>query len=384
MAHGEPEQLGARLDEESARTLPPAEELASRFPRTGEVTPLSEQQWQQCMSDLKFGSQFSEHMAAATWTPQAGWHDLQIKPYGPLSVSPAASVLHYGQEIFEGMKAYRHADGSVWTFRPGYNAARFNDSADRMAMPRMDPEDFVASLVALVRADQRWVPTEPGTALYLRPFMFASEGFLGVRSAHEFTYLVIASPVGPYFTNGFAPVSIWVTRKYHRAGPGGTGAAKTGGNYASSLLPQAEASERGFEQVCFLDAATAQNLEELGGMNVFVVGRDGRIRTPKLTGTILAGGTRSAILTLLREDGYDVSEETIPLEELVADIQSGKVQEMFACGTAAVVAPIGRLGSEEFDLHLPSTTVTTKIYERLTAIQNGTAEDTHGWMYRIL
>ena len=376
-------EAGDQLNREAAKPLPPAAELATRYPLTTPADLMSDEQWEQSLKDLHFGSQFSEHMAIATWTPERGWHNQEIRPYGPIQLSPAASVLHYGQEIFEGMKAYRHADGSIWTFRPGYNAARFNESAKRMAMPTMDPADFVASLIALVQADQRWVPTQPGTSLYLRPFMYASEPFLGVRSAHEYTYLVIASPVGPYFSNGFHPVSIWGTRNYPRAGPGGTGAAKTGGNYASSLLPQMEAAERGFEQVCFLDAATGNNLEELGGMNVFVVNEDGTVRTPRLTGTILAGGTRSAIIELLREDGHQVSEEDIALDTLIEDINSGKVQEMFACGTAAVVAPIGHLASDNFDVHLSATTVTERVHQRLTDIQNGNAPDTHGWMYRI-
>lgn len=372
-----------QLEIEAAKPIPPAAEILGRYTHTGNGNLLSDAQCQERLKDLRFGSQFSEHMAMATWSTEKGWHDYEIRPFGPVELSPAASVLHYGQEIFEGMKAYRHADNSIWTFRPRYNAARFNESAKRMAMPTMDPTDFIASLVGLVEADQRWVPSQPGTALYLRPFMYASEAFLGVHPARQYTYLVIASPVGPYFANGFAPVSIWVTRSYHRAGPGGTGAAKTGGNYASSLLPQMEATERGFDQVCFLDATTGKNLEELGGMNVFVVNQDGTVRTPRLTGTILAGGTRSAIITLLREDGYRVSEESIALDQLVSEINSGQVKEMFACGTAAVVAPIGRLAADDFDVRLPETTVTTHVYQRLTSIQNGTSADTHSWMYRL-
>jgi branched-chain amino acid aminotransferase len=325
-------------------------------------------------------------MARARWTPESGWHDRRTEAYGSLTLSPAAAVLHYGQEIFEGLKAYRHADGSVWTFRPGFNAARFNASARRLAMPELPEEDFVASLAALVAADERWVPGVEGSSLYLRPFMFASEPFLGVRSAHEFEYLVIASPVGPYFVNGFQPVAIWVAQDYHRVGPGGMGAAKTGGNYAASLLPQHEAYDKGFEQVCFLDAVTGTHLEELGGMNVFVVDADGTVRTPALSGTILEGGTRAAILQLLRDQGRAVREEDIELAGLLEQLRSGEVAEVFACGTAAVITPIGRLAGEGFDVTVadgrPGTT-TTELYTALTDIQYGRREDPHDWMYRL-
>ncbi len=253
-------------------------------------------------------------MAHARWTQDEGWGQRGIIAYQDLTLSPAAAVLHYGQEIFEGIKAYRHQDGSVWTFRPRYNAARLNASARRMALPEMEEEDIIASLVDLLRADHEWVPGGAGESLYLRPFAFASEPFLGVRPARQVDYYVIASPAGNYFPHGLEPLSIWVSREYHRAGPGGTGAAKTGGNYASSLLPQQEAYEAGCDQVCFLDAATEQNLEELGGMNIMVVDADGSVRTPRLTGSILEGSTRASIITLLRDEGRRVTEETISLQ----------------------------------------------------------------------
>lgn len=372
------------LEKQGGLALPPAEELLGRFSVQPHPNPTSEAEWKQVMSELKFGTRFSDHMAVATWTPESEWHKREVRAYGPIELSPAAAVLHYGQEIFEGLKAYRHEDGSVWTFRPAFNAARFNASARRMGLPELSVEDFVGSIVSVVTEDERFVPRDPGTSLYLRPFMFASEPFLGVRPAREITYMMIASPVGPYFANGLAPVSIWVTRKYHRAGPGGTGAAKTGGNYASSLLPQEVAAERGFDQVCFLDAATNSNLEELGGMNVFVVRSDGTVQTPRLTGTILEGGTRSAIIRMLRDQGTRVTEETIAIDTLIADIQSGQVVELFACGTAAVVTPIGHLASDDFDVKLPQTTFTETVYDRLVSIQNGLAPDRYGWTYRII
>lgn len=371
------------LETAGSRVLPPADDVAARFKVLPHPNLTSEADWKAAMSDLKFGMQFSDHMARAIWTAGRGWHDKEIVPYGPLSLSPAAAILHYGQEIFEGMKAYRHDDGSIWTFRPGYNAARFNASARRLALPEIPVEDFIASVVQVVREDERWVPTGEGTSLYLRPFMFASEPFLGVHAARENTYLMIASPVGAYFEGGMKPVSIWVTRNFHRAGPGGTGAAKTAGNYASSLLPQQEAAEKGFDQVCFLDAREERYLEELGGMNVFVVRKDGSVVTSKLTGTILEGSTRSAIIRMLRDRGTPVFESLIALDELVDDIRKGEVTEMFACGTAAVVTPIGRLASEDFEVELGKSDFAVSVYNQLTGIQNGHEPDPYNWLYRL-
>ncbi|WP_454084964.1 branched-chain amino acid aminotransferase [Georgenia sp. Marseille-Q6866] len=336
---------------------------------------------------LSFGVEFTDHMARATWTVDGGWHGHRVEGFAPLELSPAASVLHYGQEIFEGLKAYRHADGSAWAFRPEANARRFQASARRLAMPELPVEDFLASIRALVETDLEWVPAAAGASLYLRPFMIATEPFLGVRPSHRYEYLVIASPVGPYFVNGFQPVSIWVAEDYHRAGPGGTGNAKFGGNYAASLLPQQTAYARGFDQVCFLDASTGTNLEELGGMNVFVVGADGVVRTPALTGTILEGVTRSSILTLLADQGTPVEECDIPLKGLLAGIRDGSVSEVFACGTAAVITPIGRLAGESFDVTVADGAagpVTERLFTQLTDIQFGHAPDPHGWMQPLV
>lgn len=371
----------------TAADLPAAATLAPRFPLTPNDHVATAEEHAAVMADLRFGVAFTDHMARASWTPEKGWHDHRVEPFAPLTLSPAAAILHYGQEVFEGLKAYRHADGSVWTFRPGFNAARLAASARRLALPPLPEEDFVASLASLVAADERWVPGAAGASLYLRPFMIATEAFLGVRSAHEIEYLVIASPVGPYFAHGFEPVDIWVAQDYHRVGAGGMGSAKTGGNYAASLLPQQEAYDKGFEQVCFLDAATGTQIEELGGMNMFVVDADGTVRTPALTGTILEGGTRAAILQLLRDGGREVREERIVLDELLEQIRSGQVVETFACGTAAVVTPIGRLAGEGFDVTVgagtPGTT-TTELYTTLTDIQYGRREDPHDWMYRLV
>ena len=362
--------------------VPQADALAGRFPLTANPSPVADDEREAVLASLHFGNAFTDHMAHARWRQGEGWGDYGVIPYGSLSLSPAAAVLHYGQEVFEGIKAYRHEDGSVWTFRPRYNAARLNASARRMALPELAEEDFVASLVDLVRADAAWVPSGEGESLYLRPFAFASEAFLGVRPAAVVDYYVIASPAGSYFPHGLEPVSIWVTTEYHRAGRGGTGAAKTGGNYA--LLPQQEAYAQGCDQVCFLDDVSQKNIEELGGMNLMVVDADGTVRTPRLTGTILEGCTRSAIIRLLRDSGRNVVEETISLQGLLADIESGRVNEVFACGTAAVVVPLGHLKGEGFDARIEGSEVTRQIHDRLTAIQTGRAEDPYGWMYQLV
>ena len=335
----------------------------------------------------KFGTVFTDHMARISWSRDVGWHDRRVEAYGPLLLDPACAVLHYAQEIFEGLKAYRHADGSVWTFRAEANAARFASSARRLALPVLSEDDFLGAIAALVRTDVDWVPSGDEMSLYLRPFMYASENFIGVRATLEAEFLVIASPVGPYFASGVHPVSIWVAEDYHRAGAGGTGAAKCGGNYAASLVAQQEAYAQGCEQVCFLDSETNTYLEELGGMNVFVVGADGHVATPELTGSILEGVTRSSIVQLLTDAGRTVDERRITLDEVRTGLESGEIAEVFACGTAAVVTPIGRLAGRGFDLPVGDGTagaVTTAIRAELTDIQYGRAADRHGWMHRLV
>ncbi|MBD3688917.1 branched-chain amino acid aminotransferase [Nanchangia anserum] len=367
-----------------AETTPAsADELAGRFPLTPNPHPADDDEYARIMRELRFGMDFTDHMVHAHWSAQTGWGQRETRAYGPLTLSPAATIFHYGQECFEGIKAYRHADGSIWTFRPGYNAARFAASARRLCLPELEPGDFEAALVDLVRADARWVPTGEGSSLYLRPFMIGTEPHLGVHPAAEVDFYCIASPSGPYFATGFDAVSIGLVRDYHRAGPGGTGAAKTGGNYAASLLPQQLAAEQGFSQVCFLDV-TGTYLEELGGMNLFVVGADGSVRTPRVdTGTVLEGGTRHALIQLMKDEGIDVAECDIALTELVQGMASGEVRELFACGTAAVITPIGRLACEDFDVSVPTGELTRHLYDRLTGIQLGREDDPHGWMYKI-
>jgi branched-chain amino acid aminotransferase len=273
------------------------------------------------------------------WTPDDGWHDARVHPYGPLSLDPAAAVLHYAQEIFEGMKAYAHPDDSVWTFRPEANAKRFQGSARRLALPELPTDWFVDSVDQLVRTDRAWVPKGAERSLYVRPFMFASEVFLGVRPSQQVTYCVIASPAGAYFADGVRPVSIWLSTEYNRAGAGGTGAAKCGGNYAASLLPQREAAEQGCDQVAFLDAVEHTWVEELGGMNLYFVYDDGSIVTPSLSGSILEGITRDSIITLANDLGHKVEERRVSIDEWRDGVASGRISEVFACGTAASSPP---------------------------------------------
>jgi len=360
---------------------------ADLFEITRTDTPVPDDQREAALAAPKFGTVFTEHMARISYSQETGWSHRRVEKYGPLQMDPATAVLHYAQEIFEGLKAYRHPDGTVWTFRPHANAARFARSAHRLALPPLSEADFLGAIQALVTTDVAWVPAGEETSLYLRPFMYASESFLGVRPSLEAEFLVIASPVGPYFAGGVKPVAIWVDQEYHRAGAGGTGAAKCGGNYAASLLPQQQAYDKGFEQVCFLDASTNTEVEELGGMNVFAVRADGSAVTPPVSGSILEGVTRSSILQLLTDAGHEVSERPLPLAELRAGLADGSVREVFACGTAAVITPIGRLASDDFDLTVGdggAGPVTMRIRTELTDIQYGRAGDRHGWMTRLL
>jgi branched-chain amino acid aminotransferase len=321
------------------------------------------------------------------WTLEQGWHDAALKPYGPLMLDPASSVLHYAQEIFEGLKAYRHPDGSIWTFRPEQNAARMQRSATRLALPPLPTDLFLESIKQLVAADAAWVPGSGEMSLYIRPFMIANESFLGVRSAHRAAYYVIASPAGPYFAKGVAPVMIWLAEDHARAAYGGTGAAKCGGNYAASLLPQQEAYENGCPQVLFLDSQEGKYVEELGGMNVFLVLKDGTLVTPELTGSILEGVTRMSIIQLARDRGHQVQERKITIDEWREGIASGEVAEAFACGTAAVVTPIAALKGRGFiagDEHAAAGKLTMSLRQELTDIQSGRLPDRHGWLQRLV
>ena len=348
--------------------------------------PTSPQDRDRALADPGFGKVFSDHMVSIDWTEGEGWHDARVAPREPISLDPACAVLHYAQEIFEGMKAYAREDGGIALFRPEQNARRFNASARRMAMPELPEELFIEAVRQQVRADRDWFPPVEGGSLYLRPFMFASEAFLGVRPAKRYKFLVIASPAGSYFKAGVPAVSIWVSRNYTRAAPGGTGDAKTGGNYAASLVPQAEAIAKGHDQVVFLDAVEKKWIEELGGMNLFFVFDDGSVVTPPLTGTILPGITRASLIELLREEGLDVREEPYSIDQWRADATTGRLVETMACGTAAVVTPVGRVEGPDGAFQIGSGgpgQLTTKLRETLVGIQRGRVKDTRGWTMQV-
>jgi branched-chain amino acid aminotransferase len=335
-----------------------------------------------------FGKYYTDNMVIAEWDEATGWADAELKAYGPLSLDPATSVLHYGQEIFEGMKAYTQPDGGVSLFRPEANARRFNSSAVRMALPEIPVADFVATVTALVKQDINWVPKNVGESLYIRPFMIATEVGLGVRPSNHATYLVITTPASAYFNPNKA-VTVWISTEFVRAAPGGTGAAKTGGNYAGSLLAQKQAASEGCDQVVWLDSKERFWVEEMGGMNLYFVkgnGKEATIFTPSLTGTLLPGITRDSILTVAKDLGYKVEEGMISIDDWRDGVAAGEITEIFACGTAAVVSPIGAsksaAGTWTTGNGEPGP-ITQQIREHLLGIQHGTIADTHGWNVRV-
>lgn len=358
---------------------------APEFSTTLSSNPVTEQRRAEILADPGFGTWFTDHMITATWTPD-GWHDAGLRPYAPFSLDPATAAIHYAQSIFEGLKAYRRDDDSIWVFRPDANGARMQSSARRMALPEFPVDSFVEAVELLVHADAAWVPSGGETSLYIRPFMFASEVFLGVRPAQHVTFSVIASPAGAYFSSGIKPVDIWLTSEYTRTAPGGTGAAKCAGNYAASLIAQQEAIEHGCGQVCFLDAVERRWVEELGGMNLYFVRSDGSIVTPELTGTILEGVTRDSILSIAADRGYKIDERRVSIDEWRDGVRSGEITEMFACGTAAVVTPLGSLKWDggEVSAGDDAGPVTREIREALLDVQYGRGGDPHGWMHRIV
>jgi branched-chain amino acid aminotransferase len=330
-------------------------------------------------------------MVTVKWTDGPGWHDQQVVPYGPIALDPATMVLHYGQEIFEGLKAYQQPDGSVASFRPGENAARFRSSAVRLGMPQLPDELFLGSLSELLTVDREWMPPAGGEeSMYLRPFLIATEVGLGVKPSSSYLYLLIASPAGAYFPGGVKSVDVWLCTDYTRAAPGGTGTAKCGGNYAASLLPQAQAAEHGCQQVAYLDAAERTWVEEMGGMNLFYVlgsGDEIEVVTPELSGSILAGITRDSLLVLAKELGCQVTERRISAQEWLEGCADGRITEVFACGTAAVITPVGRVKHNDGEVVVgdgATGPVTTRLRELLTAIQRGSAADTHSWMRTLV
>lgn len=364
-------------------------ELTTRFRRTLSPSRVSDERRAEILTAPGFGKYFTDHMAVVDYT-NGSWHDPRIVPYGPFSVDPASMVLHYAQEIFEGLKAYSQPDGSIATFRPQANSERLNNSADRLGMPRLPQELFLGSIRELVEVDRSWVPTGEEASLYLRPFMFASEVGLGVRPSNAYTYAVIASPAGAYFSGGIKPVTVWWSTEYVRAAPGGTGAAKTGGNYAASLAAQAQAAAKGCDQVVWLDAVERRWVEEMGGMNLFFVfgsGADAEVVTPELTGSLLPGVTRRSLLQLAQDLGYRATERRISTDEWAKAAESGELTEVFACGTAAVITPVGSVkhADGEFDINGAATgPITMQLREALVDLQRGTRPDPHGWMVKLV
>jgi len=354
-----------------------------------DVVRRSDAEREAVLADPGFGRHFTDSMFLARYRAGQGWYDARLTSYAPLRMDPATAALHYAQSIFEGLKAYAQPDGSVATFRPEANAARFARSAKRLAMPPVPEESFLAAVDALVDADRDWVPTGPDQTLYLRPYQMASEPFLGVRPAHEYLFLVIASPAGAYFPRGVHPVSVYLSEDYIRAAPGGTGDIKCAGNYAASLLAQEQAIEAGCDQVVWLDAAEKRYVEEMGGMNLFFVlgsGDDAELVTPELTGTLLPGITRDSLITVAEEMGHRVTERRFSVDEWRQGVADGSVTETFACGTAAVITPVGEVKARTGDFTVGDGTpgpLTMRLRESLLDIQHGRVADTHGWLHRV-
>jgi branched-chain amino acid aminotransferase len=347
--------------------------------------PLAAAEREAILANPGFGRHFTDHMVTIKWTEGRGWHDAQLVPYAPLSLDPANMTLHYAQTIFEGLKAYRQSDGTVATFRPEANARRFQSSARRLSMPELPVETFIEACDVLVRQDKGWVPDAGEASLYLRPFMIATEVGLGVRPANEYLFLVIASPAGSYFPGGVQPVSVWLSEEYVRAAPGGTGAAKAGGNYAASLVAQAQAIEHGCDQVVWLDAIERRWIEEMGGMNLYFVYGD-RIVTPELSGSLLPGITRDSLLTIAADLGYRVGEGRISVDDWKQGAADGTLTEVFACGTAAVITPVGSVKSTRASWPVADGApgaVTMRLRSALLDIQTGRAADPHGWMHPL-
>lgn len=359
-----------------------------RLTVTPSATALSESDRAERMASLSFGRTFTDHMVLIPYKDGA-WQHGEIKAYGPLELDPSCSSLHYGQAIFEGFKAFAQPDGGVKTFRPQSNAERFNRSARRLAMPDLPPDLFMEAADAFIALDRKWVPQQVGESLYLRPLMIATDPFLGVRPSREYLFVLFGSPAGAYFPKGVKPVTVWISEDYVRAAPGGTGEAKCAGNYAASLVAQAQAEQKGCDQVVWLDAVERQYVEEMGGMNLFFVYQESgktTVVTPQLTGTLLPGITRDSLLQLARDLGYESEERKLSVQQWRDDIAAGRMTEVFACGTAAVITPVGYVKANGFEMTInrgENGPVTMALRDALLAIQHGTAPDTHGWMHSV-
>ncbi|MCX6459434.1 MAG: branched-chain amino acid aminotransferase [Actinobacteria bacterium] len=365
--------------------------LASAIEVRPSAARASDERRAEILADPGFGRFPTDHMVRIKWSEQHGWHEAVLESYSPLVFDPMTNFIHYGQSIFEGLKAYRHADGHIRTFRPLANATRFQKSARRLAMAELPHELFIGSLEALVNADSAWVSDDPEKSLYLRPFEYSTEVGLGVRPANAYEYVLIASPAGAYFKHGVKPVSVWLSDDYVRAVPGGTGEAKCAGNYAASLLAQAEAAAHDCDQVVWLDGIERRWVEEMGGMNlcfVYGTGDSARLVTPPLTGSLLPGITRNSLLTLSTDLGMPASEEAISVEMWREGNESGEISEVFACGTAAVITPVGHVKSRAFGNWTMGDgepgPVTMKMRKALLDIQTGRGPDKHAWMHTLV
>jgi branched-chain amino acid aminotransferase len=362
---------------------------AIRFDRRPATTPAPREERERRLANPGFGKVFTDNMIVARWTAGAGWHDGALVPYGPLVLDPATIVLHYGQSIFEGLKAFLQPDGSVAIFRPAVNAARMRRSAHRLALPELPEAAFIEACEILVRQDVAWVPTTPGHSLYLRPLLFGVEAGLGVRAAREAQFVLIASPASSYFPGDVEAVSVWLCDDYVRAAPGGTGDVKCAGNYAASLLAQDEAMAHGCAQVIWLDALERRWVEEMGGMNIFFVYPAGgrvRIVTPALTGTLLSGVTRDSLLTIAADLGFEVEEGRISADEWQQACRDGRMTEAFACGTAAVLSPIGLVRSKDAEWTVGDGEpgpVSLALRRALLDVQQGLGPDPHGWRHPV-
>ncbi len=334
---------------------------------------------------LPFGKIFTDHMFVMNYTDGKGWHDARVIPYQKIALDPSAMVFHYSQTMFEGLKAYLSEDGEPVLFRPDMNAKRANRSNERLCIPKIPEEDFVQAVKAVVQVDQDWIPKEVGTSLYIRPFIIATDEFLGVKPSKTYLFMIILSPSGVYYANGMNPVAIWIEDDYVRAVRGGIGEAKTGGNYAASLIGQVKANQEQYEQVLWLDGIERKYIEEVGSMNIFFK-IDGKVMTPQLNGSILPGITRDSVITLCKEWGYEVIEKRISIDEIVEAYQSGKLEEVWGTGTAAVISPVGKLRHEDEVMVINENKIgqlSQKLYDTVTGIQSGKIEDTHGWIQRV-
>ena len=334
---------------------------------------------------LRFGTVFTDHMFVMDYDPENGWHDGKIVPYGPLALDPATVVFHYGQEMFEGLKAYKTKEGKVQLFRPDMNAKRTNNTNKRMCIPQIDEQMYIYAIKELVAVDKDWIPQKPDTALYIRPFIIGTDKFLGVAASNTYKFIIILSPVGPYYESGLAPTRIYVENEFVRSAPGGTGYAKIGGNYAAAMIAEQKAHDMGYDQVLWLDAKEGKYVEEIGTSNAFFK-IDGELYTAPLEGTILPGITRDSMITVMKDWGYKVNEVRFTIEDVFKAAEEGRLEEVFATGTAAVISPVGELYWNDRHIVINNNEIgelSQKLYDELYGIQTGEKADTRGWIVPV-